>query len=99
VVAEGVETEAQERVLIGYGCTLAQGYRYARPMDFDAASRWLRSPAAAARSEGASAADGSPSPSDAGGAPRAPSLPPFFLPGSTHAQFDANSALDPGFLG
>jgi diguanylate cyclase (GGDEF)-like protein len=46
VVAEGVETEAQEFFLIDHGCTLVQGFRYARPMDFDAATRWLASPAA-----------------------------------------------------
>lgn len=31
VVAEGVETEEQERRLLEMGCTLAQGYRYGRP--------------------------------------------------------------------
>jgi EAL domain-containing protein (putative c-di-GMP-specific phosphodiesterase class I) len=31
VVAEGVETEGQARYLHGVGCSLAQGYRYARP--------------------------------------------------------------------
>ncbi|WP_417517837.1 EAL domain-containing protein [Minwuia sp.] len=32
VVAEGVETEAQRRFLIGVGCDFAQGYLYGRPM-------------------------------------------------------------------
>lgn len=32
VVAEGVETEAQERALREEGCDLLQGYRYARPL-------------------------------------------------------------------
>nr|WP_246315593.1 EAL domain-containing protein [Kineococcus aurantiacus] len=31
VVAEGVEDDAQTRVLASYGATLAQGYRFARP--------------------------------------------------------------------
>lgn len=32
VVAEGVETEEQETWLLQFGCHIAQGYRYARPM-------------------------------------------------------------------
>ncbi len=32
VVAEGVETEAQERFLRAQGCDLVQGFRYARPL-------------------------------------------------------------------
>lgn len=33
IVAEGVETTAQEAVLIDQGCDLVQGFRYARPLD------------------------------------------------------------------
>jgi diguanylate cyclase (GGDEF)-like protein len=32
VIAEGVETMAQEEILVGLGCEEAQGYRYARPL-------------------------------------------------------------------
>ncbi|MBL8245281.1 MAG: EAL domain-containing protein, partial [Rhodanobacteraceae bacterium] len=32
LVAEGVETEGQAALLREYGCELAQGYLYARPM-------------------------------------------------------------------
>lgn len=32
VVAEGVENEAQAAILLGMGCTLAQGYFFGRPM-------------------------------------------------------------------
>ena len=35
-VAEGVETEAQAEALLGLGCTYAQGYFYARPMEASA---------------------------------------------------------------
>jgi EAL domain-containing protein (putative c-di-GMP-specific phosphodiesterase class I) len=32
VIAEGVETEAQMRFLIGAGCEQAQGYVFSRPV-------------------------------------------------------------------
>jgi EAL domain-containing protein (putative c-di-GMP-specific phosphodiesterase class I) len=32
VVAEGVETAAQARIMTALGCDLAQGYYFARPM-------------------------------------------------------------------
>lgn len=32
VIAEGVETAAQEETLLTLGCDEAQGYRYGRPM-------------------------------------------------------------------
>jgi len=35
VVAEGVETDAQERALIQLGCRRMQGYRYSRPVPAD----------------------------------------------------------------
>ena len=41
VVAEGVETEAQARILIGLGCDELQGYLYARPMPPSDLHRWL----------------------------------------------------------
>ena len=43
VIAEGVETESQERHLLAIGCTRAQGYRYARPLDGEAFADLLRS--------------------------------------------------------
>jgi len=41
VVAEGVEREAQHRMLEAEGCCIAQGYLYARPMAAEAFERWL----------------------------------------------------------
>jgi EAL domain-containing protein (putative c-di-GMP-specific phosphodiesterase class I) len=40
--AEGVEDAAQLEWLRERGCTYAQGYHVARPMDFAATIRWLR---------------------------------------------------------
>lgn len=42
VVAEGVETPEQARVLVAMGCTHLQGYGVARPMPATAFSAWLR---------------------------------------------------------
>ncbi|MBX4862788.1 EAL domain-containing protein [Rhizobium sophorae] len=33
-IAEGIETEEQERTLIGLGCPFGQGYRYGKPVPF-----------------------------------------------------------------
>jgi len=40
VVAEGVETEPQYRILRSLGCDELQGYLFAKPMTADAFSRW-----------------------------------------------------------
>ncbi|MAD43837.1 MAG: diguanylate phosphodiesterase [Oceanospirillaceae bacterium] len=42
IVAEGVETEAQRRILTEAGCYIAQGYLFARPMPLDSIIDWLR---------------------------------------------------------
>lgn len=41
VVAEGVETEVQHRLLKGMGCDLVQGYLFARPMLPEALVKWI----------------------------------------------------------
>ena len=41
-VAEGVETEAQQRFLTQRGCDALQGYLFARPMPADECRDWLR---------------------------------------------------------
>lgn len=41
ILAEGVETEEEERHLIKAGCTLAQGYRYAPPLPLAQFEAWL----------------------------------------------------------
>ena len=41
VVAEGIETEAAARRLCDFGCDVAQGYLYARPMPLAALESWL----------------------------------------------------------
>ncbi len=41
VVAEGVETEATANILRQYGCEVAQGYFYAKPMPLEDFCNWL----------------------------------------------------------
>jgi EAL domain-containing protein (putative c-di-GMP-specific phosphodiesterase class I) len=41
VVAEGVETEAQLKLLRDMGCHRAQGFLFTQPVDADAAGRLL----------------------------------------------------------
>jgi diguanylate cyclase (GGDEF)-like protein len=40
-IAEGIQTEEQEMQLHALRCTYAQGYRFAKPLDVDAAARYL----------------------------------------------------------
>jgi diguanylate cyclase (GGDEF)-like protein len=42
VVAEGVETDHELAELRRFGCDIAQGYHFARPMEADALELWLR---------------------------------------------------------
>lgn len=42
VVAEGIETEAQRDILVGWGCDILQGYLFARPMPLDELTGCLR---------------------------------------------------------
>jgi len=42
-VAEGVEDETTMNMLIEYGCDLAQGYHFARPMPGEDLVQWLES--------------------------------------------------------
>jgi EAL domain-containing protein (putative c-di-GMP-specific phosphodiesterase class I) len=41
VVAEGIETEFAAQRLRAFGCDVAQGYLYARPMSCDDLMTWL----------------------------------------------------------
>lgn len=42
VIAEGIETEYQKQILRSYGCELGQGYLFAKPLDADRATQYLR---------------------------------------------------------
>ncbi|GAA0698153.1 hypothetical protein GCM10009104_28280 [Marinobacterium maritimum] len=42
VIAEGIETEQQQQLLLAQGCTLGQGYLYARALSLDEAILWAR---------------------------------------------------------
>ena len=42
VIAEGVESEAQMRFLVGAGCEYVQGYYYSKPVRAEQATRLLR---------------------------------------------------------
>jgi sensor c-di-GMP phosphodiesterase-like protein len=41
VVAEGIETELAAQSLQAFGCDIAQGFFYARPMPCEALESWL----------------------------------------------------------
>jgi len=43
-IAEGVESEEQGRVLQMLGCSIAQGYYYSKPMDYEAATEVIKNP-------------------------------------------------------
>ncbi len=42
-VAEGIEESEQHSVLLAMGCNIGQGYYYAKPMDVEAATNYLKS--------------------------------------------------------
>ncbi len=42
IIAEGVETAMQAETLLSFGCNLAQGYLYAKPMTPDDLHAWLK---------------------------------------------------------
>lgn len=50
ILAEGVETEEQRRMLGNCGCDLFQGYLFARPMEIDALDRYIKNEASKPRS-------------------------------------------------
>lgn len=43
VTAEGIESEADMRILRAAGCDFGQGYYIGHPMPFDAVHDWLKS--------------------------------------------------------
>ena len=42
IIAEGVETEGQEKFLLSAGCSYGQGYRFGRPVSAAQATALLR---------------------------------------------------------
>ena len=46
-VAEGVTSEAQRRFLVEHGCSLAQGFHFAKPLTAEDATALLRAAALA----------------------------------------------------
>lgn len=44
IIAEGVETKEQKNFLFENGCTLVQGYLYAKPMNADVMAEFLKGP-------------------------------------------------------
>ena len=52
VVAEGIETPAQRKTLLGLGCRLGQGFLMGRPLPEDAAFAFLEAAAGGARRTG-----------------------------------------------
>ncbi len=48
VLAEGVETDEERRMLLALGCSRMQGFYFARPMDTESFERWMSSRSAAA---------------------------------------------------
>src|SRR5262249_7253078 len=47
VVAEGVETDGQRRILAGAGCDIAQGYLYTPALSAPDLAAWISGPGAA----------------------------------------------------
>jgi EAL domain-containing protein (putative c-di-GMP-specific phosphodiesterase class I) len=41
IIAEGVETPNQATTLLSFGCHIAQGYLYAKPMESAQLQKWL----------------------------------------------------------
>ncbi|MCR4842279.1 MAG: bifunctional diguanylate cyclase/phosphodiesterase [Eubacterium sp.] len=42
IIAEGVETKEQGKILVDLGCNLAQGYYYSKPIDYHSTTELLR---------------------------------------------------------
>lgn len=42
IIAEGIETEAEARMMIEFGCTMLQGYYFSQAVDADALTKLLR---------------------------------------------------------